>query len=137
MLVKVAEVLIITISTHAHTTSPTPLPSPPSHHFPPSLPWLQDLGLGPDTVDISMETLASIWACDPSDLNNWRQTTPWGERSIHAPFNCIKQISLSRNCSEFSTELKQKDKARDTRLFNPGPIIVSDSFYVPLMRHFY
>ncbi|XP_029986242.1 uncharacterized protein gmnc [Sphaeramia orbicularis] len=41
---------------------------------------LKDLALGPDTVDVSMETLASVWAHDPCDLSEkWHEpTTQWG-----------------------------------------------------------
>lgn len=49
-------------------------PPPPHRHL-----LLQDLAL--DTVDVSMETLAPVWACDPCDLSDPGQKPPavWGE----------------------------------------------------------
>lgn len=58
-----------------------PRPSPFLHHH--HL-MLQALALGPDTVDCSMETLASVWVHDPVDLSDLGEqrdesSPEWGE----------------------------------------------------------
>ncbi|KAI3354645.1 hypothetical protein L3Q82_018524, partial [Scortum barcoo] len=89
-------------STDLGILSPPPLsalpPPPPPHRHHHLV--LQDLALGPDTVDVSMETLASVWAHDPHDPcdlgeKQHQPSSAWEKHfSLHFKINIIVCVSV-------------------------------------------
>ncbi|XP_044058985.1 geminin coiled-coil domain-containing protein 1 isoform X2 [Siniperca chuatsi] len=76
---------------------------------------LQDLALGPDTVDVSMETLASVWTrdpCDPCDLSEKRQeqSSVWESQCV---FNSSPPAGLMWT-EQLSPHLQRNKQLQDT-----------------------
>ncbi|XP_074497045.1 geminin coiled-coil domain-containing protein 1 [Sebastes fasciatus] len=74
---------------------------------------LQDLALGPDTVDVSMETLASVWARDPCDLSDLgEKSSVWESQCV---FNSSPPAGLMWT-KQLSPHLQRNKQLQDTLL---------------------